>query len=362
MSEVKLPAIDLVILRRLFMKRLHFYLPLTILLLIAHVADAQVTPAVKPDGTVVEREKGFPFETYEKWISCLREHQPSFDEARFKNFYSKQDFEKYKNELDYQRIRYLSDGLKVVGYIIKPKRTDGKKLPVIIFNRGGTQEFGRLNFEHLFHYFYLVADGYILVASQYRGNAGGEGREEHGGADVNDVLNLIPVIESIPEADASRIGMYGWSRGGMMTYIVLTRTDRIAAAIIGAGLADAFDYIKRRPKMEKDFFSKLIPNYAGNKEAALKARSTVHWPEKLCKRTPILLLHGSSDRRVHPNQALRMASLLYENKHPFRFVFFEGGDHGLSEHREEVERLVKDWLDRYVRDRRPWPSLEPHGR
>jgi dipeptidyl aminopeptidase/acylaminoacyl peptidase len=344
------------------MKRLHFFLPLTILVLITHVADAQVTPAVKPDGTVVEREEGFPFETYEKWLSCLRESQRSFDEARFKNIYSKQDFEKYNNELDYQRIRYLSDGLKVVGFIIKPKRTDGKKLPVIIFNRGGTREFGRLVFGYLFRFFDLVSGGYILVASQYRGNTGGEGREEFGGADVNDVLNLISVIESIPEADASRIGMYGWSRGGMMTYIALTKTDRIAAAIIGAGMADSFDTIKRRPEMEKDVYSQLIPNYWENKAAALEARSAVKWPEKLHKNTPILLLHGSSDWRVHPNQALRMAFKLYEHKHPFRFVFFEGGDHGLSENREEVNRLVKDWLDRYVRDRRPWPSLEPHGR
>jgi hypothetical protein len=57
-----------------------------------------------------------------------------------------------------------------------------------------------------------------------------------------------------------------------------------------------------------------------------------------------------------------MAAALYEVKHPFRFVFFEGGDHGLSEHRAEMDRLIKDWLDRYVRDRQLWPSLEPHGR
>jgi dipeptidyl aminopeptidase/acylaminoacyl peptidase len=236
------------------MKRLHFCLSLTILLLFTHVVDAQVNEAVKLDGTVVERKKGFPFETYEKWLNFLKSHHHSFDETRFKNICSEQDFEKYKNELDFQRIKYLSDGLKVVGYIIKPKCTDGKKLPVIIFNRGGTREFGRLTFGYLFRFFDLVSDGYILVASQYRGNAGGEGREERGGADVNDVLNLIPLIESIPEADASRIGMYGWSRGGMMTYIALTKTDRIAAAIIGAGAADSFDTIKRPQELEKNIY------------------------------------------------------------------------------------------------------------
>ena len=57
-----------------------------------------------------------------------------------------------------------------------------------------------------------------------------------------------------------------------------------------------------------------------------------------------------------------MAAALYASQHPFRFVFFEGGDHELREYQEEVEALVKVWLDRYVRDGKPWPSLEPHGR
>ena len=114
--------------------------------------------------------------------------------------------------------------------------------------------------------------------------------------------------------------------------------------------------------MEKQVYAELIPNYAEHKEAALAARSAVRWPEKLHKQTPILLLHGSADWRVHPTEALTMAFKLYESKHPFRFVFFEGGDHGLTEHREEVDRLIRDWLDRYVRDKKPWPSLEPHGR
>jgi hypothetical protein len=57
-----------------------------------------------------------------------------------------------------------------------------------------------------------------------------------------------------------------------------------------------------------------------------------------------------------------MASALYASRHPFRFVFFEGGDHELREYQEEVEALIKAWLDRYVRDGKPWPSLEPHGR
>lgn len=264
-------------------------------------------------------------------------------------------------KVEIKSITYLSDGLKVKGYLAYPK--DGKNLPCVIFNRGGNREFGALSDRYAAYSLARIADwGYVVVASQYRGNAGGEGREEFGGADINDVLNLIPLLESLPQADASRIGMYGRSRGGMMMYIALTKTDRIAAAISGAGSTDAFDTIKRRPEMEQYVYSELVPDYTKNKEVALTTRSAVRWPEKLHKKTPILLLHGSADWRVHPSQALNMASSLYEAKHPFRLVFFEGGDHRLTEHRSEVNRLVKDWLNRYVRDKQDFPSLEPHGR
>jgi dipeptidyl aminopeptidase/acylaminoacyl peptidase len=270
------------------------------------------------------------------------------------------ELQKILDGVEVKAITYLSDGLKVKGYLAIPKR--GDKLPCVIVNRGGTREFGVLTDVRAAELLGRVASwGYVVVASQYRGAAGGEGKDELGGNDVNDVLHLIPLLESLPRADARRIGMFGWSRGGMMTYLALTRTSRIAAAVVGAGAADAFDSVKRRPEMDKEVYAKLIPNYAKDKEAALAARSAVRWPEKLNKKSPILLLHGGADWRVHPTEALTMASKLYESKHPFRFVFFEGGDHGLTEHREEVNRLTRDWLDRYVRDKKPWPSLEPHG-
>lgn len=157
---------------------------------------------------------------------------------------------KIAEQVDIQAITYLSDGLKVNGYLVVPKQ--GNQLPCVIYNRGGNRAFGALtDGQAAVGLGKIAREGYIVVASQYRGNSGGEGREEFGGADVHDVLNLIPLLEAIPQADTSRIGMYGWSRGGMMTYLALSRTDRIAAAVVGAGMADAFDTVKRRPKMEK---------------------------------------------------------------------------------------------------------------
>ena len=179
--------------------------------------------------------------------------------------------------------------------------------------------------------------------------------------DINDVINLIPALTFVPGADTSRIGMYGWSRGGMMTYLALSKTTRIKAAVIGAGMTDAFMTIHNRPEMETSVFAELIPRYKENRDTALRQRSAVYWPEKINKTTPLLILHGSADWRVAPEEALRLVNLLYKVKHPLRFVLFEGGQHSLVEHTEEVRRVSKLFLDNYLRDRRPWPNLELHG-
>jgi dipeptidyl aminopeptidase/acylaminoacyl peptidase len=121
----------------------------------------------------------------------------------------------------------------------------------------------------------------------------------------------------------------------------------------------------RRPEMDTGPFAEVIPDYARHKEASLHARSPVRWPERLHKHTPILLLHGSADWRVHPAQPLAMASALYASRHPFRLVFFEGGDHGLSEHREEVRagqsvaRALCAQQKALAQPRTPWAVTRP---
>ncbi|WP_190809107.1 S9 family peptidase [Flagellimonas sp. S3867] len=258
-------------------------------------------------------------------------------------------------------IIYESDGLKIKGYLATPK-TEGV-YPVIIFNRGGNREFGALNDLRATYILQTIASwGYVVAASNYRGGGGSEGMEEFGGKDVNDVHNLVPMLANMKGADTTRMGIYGWSRGGLMTYRVLSETCKFKAAIIGAGVANSFRNIEARPEMEKYVFSQLLPNYETNKEAELKKRSAVYWVDKLCRTTPILLLHGSGDWRVSPKDALDMADSLYAKKHPFRLHFYEGGDHGLSEYRSLTDNNIKEFLDHYVKNLKTHPHMKPHGR
>ncbi len=269
---------------------------------------------------------------------------------------------KYLDSIEIYSITYLSDGLKIKGLLVKPKKQK-KKYPCIIYNRGGNRELGVLKIAHGVTILGQIAkEGYVVIASQYRGNGGSEGQEEFGGQDVNDVLILTDVLKEIEEADTAKIGMYGWSRGGMMTYIALTKTEDIKAAVVGGAVSDNFKSIKDRPKMESGVYSELIPNYAENKAVELEKRSAIKWVDKFPKNVPILMLHGNSDWRVKPEQSLHLALKFEENRIPYRLIMFEGGDHGISEHKKEVNKQVIEWFNKYLKNNEPLPNMEYHGR
>lgn len=268
---------------------------------------------------------------------------------------------KYIDSIEIYAITYLSDGLKINGFLVKPKKKG--KYPCVIYNRGGNREFGSLKIAHgAITLGQIAKEGYVVIASQYRGNGGSEGQEEFGGKDVNDITILPEVLKEIEDADTTRIGMYGWSRGGMMTYIALTKTESIKAAIVGGAVSDNFKSIKDRPKMESGVLSQLIPSYIENKEAELEKRSAIKWAHKFAKNVPILMLHGNSDWRVKPEQSLNLALKFEENRIPYRLIMFEGGDHGISEHKKEVNNQVIKWFDNYLKNNKQLPNMEYHGR
>lgn len=275
----------------------------------------------------------------------------------------KKEYE-YLKKVSMEEIFYESDGLKVKAYFVTPKEPVNDGYPSIIYNRGGNREFGKLNeYKMVFILARVASWGYNVVGSQYRGNDGGEGVEEFGGSEVNDVLNLIPLIEKLPNTSPEKIGMYGWSRGGMMTFLALMRTDKIKAAVVGGALSDLKMMDEsRNGEMGVYVFRELIPNYETEKEISLYERSAVYHAGKFCKTTPILLLHGTADWRVVPEESLNMAKALQKAGVPYRLVMFEGGDHGLNEFDAEVDDMTRVWFEKHLYQNAPLPNLEPHGR
>lgn len=266
----------------------------------------------------------------------------------------------YIDSLQINEITYWSDSLRVNGYIVQPKKLG--KYPCIIWNRGGVKEYGALSLIRVSAMLgKLASKGYVVIATQYRGNGGSEGQEEYGGAEINDVLNLFNVLDELPTADTSKIGMFGGSRGGMMTYIALTKTDRIKTAAVLAAPSDEKQSITDRPSMENSFFE-LVPNYEQNKEIELNKRSAVKWVDKFPKNVPILIIHGNADWRVKSSQSLKLALKLDEARIPYRLVIFEGADHGISEFRRAYYNTLIMWFDAYLKQGIKLPNMRYHGR
>jgi dipeptidyl aminopeptidase/acylaminoacyl peptidase len=248
-----------------------------------------------------------------------------------------------------EKITYLSDGLKVKGYIAYPSDAS-RKYPSIIWCRGGYGNAGAIDkFTARGMFGQIASWGYCVFASQYRGNDGSDGHDDFGGDDVNDVLNLITLADEIPQADKNNWAIEGWSRGGMMTYLTLTRTNLFKAAIVIGGIANL-----RCNAEESKFMRRLFEHSLGNYteeqfKKRCEERSIVNFPEKLAKETPLLLIHGNNDDRVLPHDSLDLSYKLLEQKIPFRLVMLEGGDHFLKSHRKEVDELRRMWFNRYLK-------------
>ena len=272
------------------------------------------------------------------------------------------DAQKNEKQVNVFVYQYESNGHLVSGFLIEPKLKKGEseRLPVIFFNRGGNRDFGIVRIGSFFLALAEMARwGYIVIGSQYSGNVLSEGVDQFGGEELADIENLYPILKKLSRADTKRIGMYGGSRGGMMTYLMLKKVPWIRAAVTVAGVANLSRNKKLRPEMKKQYRETV--GTGTNFEAALKARSAVYWADKFPKSVPLLMMHGSGDWRVSPLDSIDLSQKLYEQKVPFRFVLFEGGDHSLTEFRKERMSLTKEWFDTYVMRREKLPNLKPHG-
>ncbi|MEA3446415.1 MAG: prolyl oligopeptidase family serine peptidase [Bacteroidota bacterium] len=253
------------------------------------------------------------------------------------------------------RIKYKSDGYSIDAYLIRP--TKEGKYPCLVYNRDGWENTGALTDIFVAENLHKIARwGYVVVASQYRGTAGSDGDDEFGGEDVNDVVNLIELLGKIPEADTTRIGMYGRNRGGMMTFLALSQTKRIDAAIVSSPISNIFVYIAENVEMY-DVLERLIPDYPANRVKPLKKRSLVFWGHKPCKKTPILILQGSCDKYIHPIQSMNCFEELFKELHPARLVILEGADNELLPLRNEADEMIKSWLNKYVRNEEDFPEI-----
>lgn len=254
------------------------------------------------------------------------------------------------------RILYKVNKLNVVGFVAFP--INAKKLPCIITLRGGSNDLGMIGTRFILREMAYYADrGYVVVSTQYPGIDGGTGKDEMGGVDdLQSIKNLKKILEWIPEADTSLIAVMGHSRGGLMAYMMLREVKWIKAAVIGGAPTDQFLSAKER----KDWREHQISMFGKSKKELLR-RSPIKWAKDLPKKTPILIMHGSSDWRVWSQQSIRICLELCKYKIPHRFILFEGADHGVNEFIREYEDQTLDWLKKYLKKDRVLPNMKLHG-
>lgn len=275
------------------------------------------------------------------FLSCKKQNPETFHkDILYQNLLNKSDYFNYQN-VDLFKIRYLSDDLEIEGFIAKPTQKKQLKLPAIIFCRGGNQSFGMLNGFQLKMINELSMQGFVVLASQLRGNMSSEGVDEFGGKDLNDILKLIDIAKDLDFVDEKNINILGYSRGGTNAYQISKLTDNInSVAVVGAP-TDKFESIKFRESMYHNVYKPLFGDTIKNREEYIK-RSPVFWHEKINE--PLLILHGSDDNRVALEEVQQLIdSLKLSNKKDFKFKIFDGGNHILS-NVSKRDSLIINWF------------------
>jgi len=235
---------------------------------------------------------------------------------------------------------YKSDGIEVKGYLSHPVNI-AKKLPLIIWNRGGNNKSGLLDdFLACGILGEIASWGYVVLASQYRE------KDEFGGSDVNDVINLIKIAKGFEYSDEDLIGMEGWSRGGMMSYLTLTRVNEIKACVIVAGLSDLGKNADYNKKIGDVYYRLFGCKNDIEFEKRKSERSAVNFPEKIFPGTKILFIHGTDDDKILTSDSVEMYNKLsgLNGKSNYDLKLVEGGDHYLRKNRKQVSEYRKKWF------------------
>lgn len=252
-----------------------------------------------------------------------------------------------------EKITYISDNLKIKGYVCYPKDNANKIYPCVVWCRGGYGENGAIDeFTAKGIFGRIAAEGFVVFSTQYRGNDGSEGRDEAGGSDVNDILNLINAANEFPFADTKNWGIEGWSRGGMMAYLVLLRTNTFKCAVTAGAISDFESFVKQNSS-----FRQIVTKYAEpeNVDNEIKQRTIIDKVEQLPD-IPFLLMHGGRDGDVSVTQTLSLAEEFTKLKRNYKLIIFDKGDHHIKNYKKEIENEKIIWFNKYLKNGKSYES------
>lgn len=246
------------------------------------------------------------------------------------------------------------DGWPVEALVVKPPGfREGRRYPVIVDLHGGpvaqrTWGFG-------FDVQLWAAQGYLVVQPNFRGSSG-YGYEhtnaiwqDWGGPDTLDTIAAADAVIERGWADPDRMGVTGWSYGGILTNHVITKTDRFAAAVTGAS---ATLYVVN---YGHDMYVSWWENELGlpwEPEARARYERVSPFNRVAEVTTPTLIVGGEKDWNVPIINSEQLYLALKRLGVPTELVVYPGEYHGIdtpSMAKDLAERYLA-WFDRYLGD------------
>jgi len=204
-----------------------------------------------------------------------------------------------------------------------------EKPPLIVLAHGGPTAAARRQLQLAITYW--TSRGFGVADVDYRGSTG-YGRafrnrlhDSWGLADVEDCVAVAKYLVAQKKVDKNKLAIKGGSAGGFTVLAALTFHDTFTAGASRYGIADLAILAKDTHKFESRYLDRLVGKWPEDEET-YRQRSPIHHIEQLS--TPMVILQGSEDPIVPPNQAHLMAQKLKENDIPHALIEFSDEGHG----------------------------------
>jgi dipeptidyl aminopeptidase/acylaminoacyl peptidase len=244
------------------------------------------------------------------------------------------------------------DGTRVHGLIVKPPSFQaGRRYPALLRIHGGPngQDVNGFNFEREV----LAASGYVVIAVNYRGSNGrGSAYQkaifaDWGNKEVIDLLGAMDYVQTLDYVDAARLGIGGWSYGGILTNYTIATDGRFKAAISGAGSSNQISMYGTDMYITQ-YENELGPPWK-NQELWVKLSYPFFHADRI--RTPTLFMGGEKDSNVPLLGGEQMYQALRSLGVDTQLVIYPNQFHGItipSYKKDRLERYLA-WYDKYLK-------------
>ena len=235
-----------------------------------------------------------------------------------------------------------SDGFMMPAQILKPKGFNpSKKYPVIFHVYGGPSAptvFDRWQGNSLFFDNMLLQQGYLIVKFDHRASTAiSKKLENHvlnamsGPIERKDIVDGIKWLKSQPYTDPSRFGVWGWSGGGSFTLNMMTNTEEFKA---GVSVAPVTDWHYYDTKWTEFAMKRPLDNPDGyEKTSFIKTAKNLHGS--------LLLVHGTYDDNVHPQNSWHFIDELVKENIQFDMMFYPMRKHGIADDEARIHLYTK---------------------